>query len=104
VIEHDDSLIAADRKDLWAAVHRAEMTATLAYEHLPPSAEPLLWVADAAVWCWAHNGAWRSPYRADRDSRQSRLNPKQNAKPGPATARRPAGFTPRRYRTAYNPP
>jgi hypothetical protein len=60
VIEQDDSLIAADRKDLWAAVRQAQKTVTLAYQHLPPSAEPLLWIADAAAWCWAHDSTWRS--------------------------------------------
>lgn len=60
VIEQDDSLVAADRADLWAAVRKAQVTATLTYEHLPPRSEPLLWVADAAVWCWARDADWRT--------------------------------------------
>lgn len=60
VIEQDDSLVAADRADLWAAVRRAKVTARLTYEHLPPRSEPLLWVPDATAWCWAHGGSWQS--------------------------------------------
>lgn len=30
------------------------------YAHLPPHAEPLLWVADAFAWCASAGGVWRS--------------------------------------------
>lgn len=60
VIEQDDSLVVADRADLWAAVRQARVTSTLTYEHLPPRSEPLLWVADAAAWCWARDAHWRA--------------------------------------------
>lgn len=59
VIEQDDSLIAADQADLWSAVHSAGAASTLTYEHVPPRTEPLLWVADAVVWCWTRDRRWR---------------------------------------------
>lgn len=59
VIEQDDSLVTADQADLWAAVHAAGAASTLTYEHVPPRSEPLLWVADAAVWCWTRDQRWR---------------------------------------------
>lgn len=59
VIEQDDSLVSADQADLWTASHKYETAATLAYEHVPPRTEPLLWIADAAVWSWSRGGQWR---------------------------------------------
>ncbi len=29
------------------------------YDHMPPSGDPLLWVADAVAWCSSAGGAWR---------------------------------------------
>jgi hypothetical protein len=31
---------------------------TLTYLHEPKRSEPLLWIADAAAWCWTHP-EWR---------------------------------------------
>ena len=59
VIEQDDSLVTADQADLWSAVHAEGVASTLTYEHVPPRTEPLLWVADAAVWCWTRDQRWR---------------------------------------------
>lgn len=63
VIEQDDSLLEADRADLWAAVWAAGVTRTLSYAHLPPRSEPLSWIPDAVAWCWAHEGPWRDRIR-----------------------------------------
>jgi len=52
VIEQDDSLLKHDQAVLYAAVRRAEVAGSLIYEHLPARSEPLLWIADAAAWCW----------------------------------------------------
>jgi hypothetical protein len=29
----------------------------LTYEYLPAWSEPLLWLPDAAAWCWTHGSA-----------------------------------------------
>lgn len=58
VIEQDDSLIKSDQEVLYSAVRQANVEHTLAYAHLPKRSEPLLWIADAAAWCWTHP-AWR---------------------------------------------
>ncbi|MFT4397815.1 hypothetical protein ACLTEW_23060 [Gordonia lacunae] len=57
-IEQDDSLIAADRAYLYSAVRRHGIP-DLAYYHCRPQEEPLLWVSDAVVWCYAKGGEWR---------------------------------------------
>lgn len=40
-------------------VDLAAARASLTYEHLPARSEPLLWIADAAAWCWTHGAAWQ---------------------------------------------
>jgi hypothetical protein len=47
---------ARERPD--AVVRDAGVTDTLTYEHLPTCSEPLLWIADAAAWCWTHGRQW----------------------------------------------
>lgn len=59
VIEQDDSLVKHDQRVLHAAVRAAEVVDVLSYEHLPARSEPLLWLPDAAAWCWAHGSTWR---------------------------------------------
>jgi hypothetical protein len=51
----DDSLVKHDQAVLFRAVRDAGVADTLAYEHLPARSEPLLWIADAAAWCWSHD-------------------------------------------------
>ena len=63
VLEQDDSLLASDRRTLRAAVHAAGVVDELVYEHLPPRSEPLLWIADAVAWCWAHGSTWQERVR-----------------------------------------
>ncbi len=58
VLEQDDSLLRHDQTVLYDAVRKAGVVDQLTYEHLPARSEPLLWVADAAAWCWTHP-AWR---------------------------------------------
>ncbi|GAB90929.1 hypothetical protein GORHZ_119_00580 [Gordonia rhizosphera NBRC 16068] len=43
---------------LYTAVRRHGV-ARLVYEHQRPAAEPMLWVSDAVVWCYAKGGEWR---------------------------------------------
>ena len=57
-IEQDDSLVAADRAYLYDAVRR-HRAPDLVYHHCRPQEEPLLWVSDAVVWCYAKGGEWR---------------------------------------------
>ena len=57
-IEMDESLAAAERKVLAAAVRRHGVEGELQYRHVPKRDEPMLWVADAAAWCWTHPG-WK---------------------------------------------
>ncbi|MEU4345368.1 hypothetical protein AB0H00_29645 [Nocardia sp. NPDC023852] len=59
-IEQDDSLVASDRKVLYTAVRKFGVAETLAYEHMRPNEEPLLWVSDAVAWCVAKGGDWRN--------------------------------------------
>jgi hypothetical protein len=37
--------------------HRGD--AAFGYDHLPPHADPLLWIADALAWCSSAGGLWR---------------------------------------------
>lgn len=59
VLEQDDSLLEHDRAILYAAVRQAGIADSLTYEHLPGRSDPLLWIADAAAWCWTHGPTWR---------------------------------------------
>ncbi|MBF6278060.1 hypothetical protein [Nocardia nova] len=59
-IEQDDSLVTSDRKVLYQAVRKFGVADTLAYEHMRPNDEPLLWVSDAVAWCVAKGGDWRN--------------------------------------------
>ena len=45
---------------VYAAVRDAADSDRLTYEHLPARSEPLLWVADAAAWCWSRGAPWPS--------------------------------------------
>ncbi len=58
VLEQDDSLLRSDQALLYAAVRDASASDRLTYEHLPARAEPLLWLADAAAWCWSRGAPW----------------------------------------------
>ncbi len=62
VIEQDDSLIRSDQAVLYSAVRQVGIEDALTYVHLPKRAEPLLWIADAAAWCWTHP-TWRDKIR-----------------------------------------
>lgn len=57
VLETLDSQESADRRTIYERLRRAG--GTLAYEHRRSYEEPLLWVADAAAWCYGAGGDWR---------------------------------------------
>jgi hypothetical protein len=57
VLETLESQEAADRRTIYERLRGA--SGTLAYEHRRSFEEPLLWVADAAAWCYGAGGDWR---------------------------------------------
>jgi hypothetical protein len=58
VIEVDQSLVSRDRTTLYRAVRAFGVSDSLEYQHCPGKQEPLLWVADAAAWCFSRIGEW----------------------------------------------
>ena len=70
VLEQDDSLVRSDQAVLYAAVRAAGTQDQLTYEHVPARSEPLLWIADAAAWCWSRGTPW--PDRIQPIIRQTR--------------------------------
>jgi hypothetical protein len=59
VIEQEDSMLRADTHVLFNSRRQAGVEDVLTYDHLRPQAEPLLWIADAAAWCWTQGPGWR---------------------------------------------
>jgi hypothetical protein len=57
VLETLDSQEAADRRTIYERLRAAG--GALVYEHRRSFEEPLLWVADAAAWCYGAGGDWR---------------------------------------------
>ena len=39
------------------------------YDHMPPHGDPLLWIADALVWCSSAGGPWQERIDASTISR-----------------------------------
>lgn len=58
VIERDDSLAKADRRTVYEATQRYNVT-DLSYDLLAATDEPMLWVPDTVAWCVAKGGDWR---------------------------------------------
>jgi hypothetical protein len=63
VIESRSGRDEQDRRTIFAALREGDPHATLAYEHMRPHEEPLLWPADAIGWAYSAGGDWRR--RAD---------------------------------------
>ena len=59
VIESREGRDHADRHVIYATLQRADKPVELAYEHMRPHEEPLLWIADAAAWAYGAGGDWR---------------------------------------------
>jgi hypothetical protein len=57
VLETLDSQQVADRRTIYERLR--ETGGGMAYEHRRSFEEPLLWVADAAAWCYGAGGDWR---------------------------------------------
>jgi hypothetical protein len=48
-----------DRETIRSEQRAGSLPQDLAYEHLLPHEEPLLWVADGVAWAWGAGGDWR---------------------------------------------
>ncbi len=48
-----------DRVAIRAVLGKRERETGFAYEHFDSTQEPLLWIADAVVWCYGAGGDWR---------------------------------------------
>lgn len=59
VIERDDSVLVHDRRLLVSESQRVK-SVPFDYVWLARNDDPLLWVSDAAAWCYAQGGVWRS--------------------------------------------
>jgi uncharacterized protein DUF3800 len=49
----------SDEATIRGVVARHPHTVPLVYEHLESTSEPMLWIADAAAWCFKRGGQWR---------------------------------------------
>ena len=87
VIEQDESLLKHDQTALYAAVRRAGVAGSVAYEHLPARGEPLLWIARPGGVVLDARAELASPGSADRGHRADVVN---SAKPGAPTVRKTA--------------
>ncbi len=59
VIEQDDSLVRADRQELYHLVRRTGLADRVEYQHRRAHEDPLLAVPDLVAWCWVRSGDWR---------------------------------------------
>jgi hypothetical protein len=59
VIEQDDSVVRADRHDLFRLVRQAGITDRLEYRHQRAYDELLLALPDIVAWSWVRSGEWR---------------------------------------------
>lgn len=59
VIEQDDSLLRADRQDLFQLARQAGIGDRLEYHHQRAYDEPLLALPDVVAWSWVRSGEWR---------------------------------------------
>jgi hypothetical protein len=59
VLEQDDSLVRADRHDLYRLTHEAGCHDRVEYGHARAHGELALALPDVAAWCWARSGEWR---------------------------------------------
>lgn len=60
VIELDESHVISDRRTLLRARAALGIEPSIRFDHLPRSADPGLWVADAVAWSFARGGVWRA--------------------------------------------
>jgi hypothetical protein len=59
VVESREGRDRVDRRTIRAALFDAGAIDRLGYEHMRPSEEPLLWVADAVAWAYGAGQTWR---------------------------------------------
>jgi hypothetical protein len=58
VLERDDSVFKFDEKTLSSLINECDAKGKVGFEHMYRHEEPLLWVADAIVWCANRGGEW----------------------------------------------
>jgi hypothetical protein len=63
VIEQDDSVVRADRYDLFQLVRQAGIADRLEYRHQRAYDELLLALPDIVAWSWVRSGEWRRRIR-----------------------------------------
>lgn len=59
-IETDESLVAHDRRLLFAASRAAEVVDRFEYRHMRRHEDAALWVPDALGWSYTRGGTWRT--------------------------------------------
>jgi hypothetical protein len=59
VFDSRDQQDAKDEATIRAVVAHHPHRTRFVYEHVDSASEPLLWVADAAAWCFGAGGGWR---------------------------------------------
>ena len=58
VLERDDSVFKFDEKTLSSLIKQFDAKGRVGFEHMYRHEEPMLWVADAVVWCANRGGEW----------------------------------------------
>ena len=59
VLELDDSSLALDKHLIFETSRTSGAFESFSYGWQKPHQEPILWMADALAWSWAHDGPWR---------------------------------------------
>lgn len=57
-LERDESVEQADRRIIFDQLSVRNARRELAYEHRQRREQPMLWLADAAAWCFQAGGRW----------------------------------------------
>ena len=64
VLEHDENSVHSDLRTISHLLEDGGRRGAFEYGHMPASAEPLLWIADALAWSWTRGGDWRERVEA----------------------------------------
>jgi hypothetical protein len=59
VLDSRDQLDTKDEATIRAVVAHHPHHTRFVYEHVDSTSEPLVWIADAAAWCFGAGGHWR---------------------------------------------
>jgi hypothetical protein len=92
VIESREGRDHQDRHTIFAALAENQTASRLAYEHMRPHEEPLLWPSDAIAWAYGAGGDWRRRVESLLEKVTELGSPRQR-ETRPPTVRRGAGST-----------